>query len=894
MRLLLALCLVATTSAQWDPHNVPGHSTIVHLFEWPWASIAAECENWLGPKGFGGIQISVPTENAIVSGRPWYERYQPISYFFNTRSGNEAELADMLRRCNAAGVRVYPDIVFNHMTGAADTLTGTGGSTAEPNNKLYPAVPYGPNDFNPSCDITNWNDPANVNFKPMVRDCELLGLKDLAQSQDYVRQKISDMLNRLIDMGVAGFRVDAAKHMWPGDMENIMGRLTNLNTDHGFAAGSRAMLFQEVIDLGGSIPSPSEYFYLGRVTEFKQGMELGRAFQGLNQLKWLSNFGEPWGLMPDGNALCFIDNHDNQRHGGSDILTYKNPKPYKMATAFELAWTYGYPRMMSSFDFGNNPDLGPPHDSSDNIIGPGFNADDTCTNGWELRWALGGTMETTKLHFVAEIKDLSLLITRETCLAAGTYCDVISGSKSGTTCTGKTVTVAADGTANIVLGAAELDGTFKRKMMRFLLALCLVATVQSQWDPHNVPGHSTIVHLFEWPWASIADECENWLGPKGFGGIQISVPTENAVIEPRPWWERYQPISYFFNTRSGTETELADMIRRCNAAGVRDCELLGLKDLDQSQEYVQQKISEMLNRLIDMGVAGFRVDAAKHMWPGDMENIMGRLTDLNTDHGFAAGSRAMLFQEVIAGGGGPTPAEYFNLGRVTEFNQGRELGRAFQGGNQLMWLQSFGEEWGLIPDQYALCFMDNHDNQRHGGSDILTYKNPRPYKMATAFELAWTYGYPRMMSSFGFDDPDAGPPHDLNDNILGPGFYPDDTCSNGWICEHRWRQMYNMVAFRNAVEGTVVQSWWDNGNNQIAFCRGNRGFIAFNNEGYDMNVNLQTCLPAGTYCDVISGSKIDVTCTGKTVTVAADGTADISLNVTDEDGVLAIHVNAKL
>ncbi len=29
---------------------------------------------------------------------------------------------------------------------------------------------------------------------------------------------------------------------------------------------------------------------------------------------------------------------------------------------------------------------------------------------------------------------------------------------------------------------------------------------------------------------------------------------------------------------------------------------------------------------------------------------------------------------------------------------------------------------------------------------------------------------------------------------------------------------------------TPVTNWWDNGNHQIAFCRGNKGFIAINNE----------------------------------------------------------------
>jgi alpha-amylase len=67
----------------------------------------------------------------------------------------------------------------------------------------------------------------------------------------------------------------------------------------------------------------------------------------------------------------------------------------------------------------------------------------------------------------------------------------------------------------------------------------------------------------------------------------------------------------------------------------------------------------------------------------------------------------------------------------------------------------------------------------------------------------------------------------------------DGTCGNGWVCEHRWRQIFQMVAFRNSAKGTGLNDWWDNGNNQIAFCRGGKAFIAFNNDGYDLNQSLQ-------------------------------------------------------
>ncbi len=38
-------------------------------------------------------------------------------------------------------------------------------------------------------------------------------------------------MNNLIDIGVAGFRIDAAKHMWPGDLQAIYGKLNNARSE---------------------------------------------------------------------------------------------------------------------------------------------------------------------------------------------------------------------------------------------------------------------------------------------------------------------------------------------------------------------------------------------------------------------------------------------------------------------------------------------------------------------------------------------------------------------------------------------------------------------------------------------------------------------------------------
>ena len=63
-----------------------------------------------------------------------------------------------------------------------------------------------------------------------MRNCKLGSLPDLLVGKDYVADQIVEYLNRLIDIGVAGFRIDAAKHMWPNDLNKIINRLKNLRS----------------------------------------------------------------------------------------------------------------------------------------------------------------------------------------------------------------------------------------------------------------------------------------------------------------------------------------------------------------------------------------------------------------------------------------------------------------------------------------------------------------------------------------------------------------------------------------------------------------------------------------------------------------------------------------
>ena len=99
-----------------------------------------------------------------------------------------------------------------------------------------------------------------------------------------------------------------------------------------------------------------------------------------------------------------------------------------------------------------------------------------------------------------------------------------------------------------------------------------------------------------------------------------------------------------------------------------------------------------------------------------------------------------------------------------------------------------------------------------------------------------------------------------------------------------------MAQFRSVVQGTTLTHWQAPGDFQIAFSRGNKGFIAIVADSSHMNANLQTGLPSGTYCDVISGNYENGRCTGGTVHVGGDGRAHFDIDGNSEDPVVAIHI----
>lgn len=469
------------------------------------------------------------------------------------------------------------------------------------------------------------------------------------------------------------------------------------------------------------------------------------------------------------------------------------------------------------------------------------------------------------------------------------------------------------------------------------------------------PPRTVMVHLFEWKWADIARECEEYLGPNGFAAIQVSPPNEHAVVAGYPWYQRYQPVSYKIESRSGSREEFAAMVKTCRNAGVdiyvdavinhmtgvlpegqtqrgiagtpysrygysnysysdfhhcgrnqdddirdysnrwevQNCELANLADLNTAALKVQRTIAGYLNDLVDLGVAGFRIDAAKHMASEDLAGILAEV------HG-----SPYVYQEVIGQKTEPIQlAEYFSNGDVTEFQYGLDVSRVFREG-KIAWFngqQQLGKDWGYIPSDKAVVFIDNHDNQRgHGGGGlVLTHKEANLYELANVFMLAWPYGYPQIMSSYRFSSPEQGPPS--NDDKTESVFMSGQsgcigrelvaTGGRGWVCEHRWPTIAAMVEFRNVTSGAFsINRWWSDGDNVIAFARGKKGFVVINNSASIVEREFESDMPPGRYCNVVEGIQKGV-CKGSLVTVGNDGRFH---GLVRPGKALAIHVGRKV
>uniref|UniRef100_A0A182Q787 alpha-amylase n=1 Tax=Anopheles farauti TaxID=69004 RepID=A0A182Q787_9DIPT len=323
---------------------------------------------------------------------------------------------------------------------------------------------------------------------------------------------------------------------------------------------------------------------------------------------------------------------------------------------------------------------------------------------------------------------------------------------------------------------------------------------------------------------------------------------------------------------------------------LRHCWKEDRPDLNLSLSRVRQRIVDFLNRLLALGVAGFYIDSALYMWPHDLRAIYGKLHNLSTARAwdFPPGSRPFILLDLTYHGAVTSQqtrwTDYVELGLVAMDRFAYDIGDVLLKRKPFHYFVHLGTRLGYVPRERALVYVISPLLVRlldaDGDDRVVSMRHRRAYQIALAFMLAHRYGTPRIMSSYEFTNVNEGPPTDGQGRIAPVQFDPTGHCRRPWICEHRWPVVERMVRFRHATNGTGLHAWVDNGQNQIAFCRDRVGFVAFNAEiSLALKATLYTCLPPGSYCDLISGANDTVDaagrCSGTLVKVDGSGRADV-------------------
>ena len=205
------------------------NDVILHAFDWHYADIANNAEKIAG-LGYGAVLIPPPLYSRDdESGKEWWQRYQPKDYrILRSFLGNKAELERAIAALHGNGIRVYADIVFNHMANeyrpdhynfpGDDELSRYRREREQfERDRLYGNLDVGlfsPWDFNKDGNIQNWLDIEEST------EHSLSGLPDLHLNQWVIDQQ-KTCLRELGRMRIDGYRIDAIKHMPENHIKSV-------------------------------------------------------------------------------------------------------------------------------------------------------------------------------------------------------------------------------------------------------------------------------------------------------------------------------------------------------------------------------------------------------------------------------------------------------------------------------------------------------------------------------------------------------------------------------------------------------------------------------------------------------------------------------------------------
>lgn len=291
---------------------------ILHAFDWNYADVTAKATE-IKNLGYKAVLVAPPLKSNS-SNSAWWQRYQPqdIRVIDHAR-GNKQSFQAMITALNGKGVAVYADVVLNHMAnerngstsfpGAPTVNTYVSNSTYWNNQKLFGDLTQGifsSTDFNSANCISDYNDVWQVQNWRMCGGGGDLGLPDLNPNSWVVTQQ-RNYLTALKNMGVKGFRVDAAKHMTAYHLNQVF---TSSITNNMY-------VFGEIITGGGSGNTDHDRFlspYLSDTNHKAYDFPLFHSLRNAFSINGsMSSLVDPQGVgqaIDRFRAVTFTINHD--------------------------------------------------------------------------------------------------------------------------------------------------------------------------------------------------------------------------------------------------------------------------------------------------------------------------------------------------------------------------------------------------------------------------------------------------------------------------------------------------------------------------------------------------------------------------------------------------------
>lgn len=348
LRLLLILLLVfaGVTAARAE--------VILHAFNWRYADVQARAAQ-IQQAGFKVVMVAPAYRS---EGPAWWARYQPQDYrLIDNPLGNTLAFQGMVQALQARGIRVYADVLLNHMANEAGQrpdlnypgqrlLNLYAGNRSYYNGlSLFGDLRYnflsGP-DFGPAQCINDYNDVYQVQNWRLCGGGGDAGLPDL-MANDWVVSQQQAYLRALKAMGVKGFRIDAAKHMPSSHMNRV------LTAD----IKSGMHVFGEVITSGGSGSSEYDRFlapYLQATDhaayDFPMLNSIRGAFAPSGSMSQLVDPGAYGQALPGARAITFTVTHDIPNNSGFRYLIM-DPTDETLAYAYILGRGIGAPMVYS-------------------------------------------------------------------------------------------------------------------------------------------------------------------------------------------------------------------------------------------------------------------------------------------------------------------------------------------------------------------------------------------------------------------------------------------------------------------------------------------------------------------------------------------------------------------